>query len=163
MGGGGGGVEGRAHRISKKVYDGKQPKQVRVMGVQRVLGGALQSTYCTGRENHENRQVIIKVGGVVACGCMRGGFTSIYLEALTRPSRKMSRCNSSAKHIVVAPPPPFTRIAHAKLHRNLRGGLLRGTKTARIAESKTVFRPAWVSAEHSRYCVAPIVFDNAKP
>ena len=31
-----------------------------------------------------------------------------------------------------------------------------GHKCARIASSKTVFKPFWVNAEHSRYLTAPI-------
>ena len=38
-----------------------------------------------------------------------------------------------------------------------------GQRTARIASSKTFFRPLVVSAEHSRYLTAPTSLDIARP
>lgn len=38
-----------------------------------------------------------------------------------------------------------------------------GQRTARIASSKTILRPFWVNAEHSRYLTAPISFIICRP
>lgn len=38
-----------------------------------------------------------------------------------------------------------------------------GISTARIASSKTAFRPRWLSAEHSRYFTARILLATARP
>ena len=52
---------------------------------------------------------------------------------------------------------------YRRLHRFL--GLILGTghRTALMASSKTVFRPFWVRAEHSRYLTAPTSLAMARP
>jgi len=55
--------------------------------------------------------------------------------------------------------------AQHQMRRHLGFGLvtLRGKSTARMASSKTVLRPFWVSAEHSRYLTALMSFASARP
>lgn len=49
--------------------------------------------------------------------------------------------------------------------KHLRGffGFGAGHNTARMASSKTVLRPFWVNAEHSRYLTAPTSFAIESP
>jgi len=55
--------------------------------------------------------------------------------------------------------------AQHQMRRHFGFGLvtLRGKSTARMASSKTVLRPFWVSAEHSRYLTALMSFASARP
>ena len=57
----------------------------------------------------------------------------------------------------------FTETVYNRLHLFL--GLILGTghRTALIASSKTVLRPFWVRAEHSRYLTAPTSLAMANP
>ena len=52
---------------------------------------------------------------------------------------------------------------HKKPHLDPFFGLGTGQRTALIASSKTVFKPFWVRALHSRYLTAPTSFAIARP
>ena len=49
------------------------------------------------------------------------------------------------------------------MHRRFGFGLITGHNTARMASSKTVFKPFCVNAEHSKYFTEPISFAIARP
>lgn len=49
------------------------------------------------------------------------------------------------------------------MHRRFGFGLITGHNTARMASSKTVFKPFWVNAEHSKYFTEPISLAIARP
>lgn len=57
----------------------------------------------------------------------------------------------------------FMELSHRRTHLWDFFGGKTGHKTARIASSKTVFNPFWVSAEHSKYFTELISFAIARP